>query len=314
MLSLSGIHVTTVTPFSKGTYELDLVGLAENVKLLSDSKGVSTIVPLGTVGEFPSVSTEERKKVTKTVIDSVNGKKPVIVGVSHTNHVEVIELARFAKDCGADAALLVPPTYYMKDRDEGLIQFLDFVSRKVDIGVVIYNVPGQSRTNLTPSLLMQILDGTTNIIAIKDATKDLSQLMETIRVVGKRVPVVVGAEELMYYGLLAGAVGATSSMANFVPDKIGELFDAHKRGDFRKASSLYFDFVVPFRHLDIQAITQGIPIQIAQTKETMNLLGMSGGTVRPPLLPLSSEQREKLKSILADLQILPKVSSSSRTT
>ena len=99
-------------------------------------------------------------------------------------------------------------------------------------------------------------------------------------------------------------------MANFAPGKIGQLIESHKSGDSNKARSIYFDFLVPFRHMDLQAVTQGIPIQIAQTKETMNLLGMAGGTVRPPLLPLTSEQRERLKTILADLNILPKVTTS----
>ena len=310
MLDFSGIHVTTVTPFLEKTYEIDYAGLRNNITFLSESEGIASVVPLGTVGEFSSVSTEERKKVTKIVVDAANGKKLVTVGASHTNHVEVIELARFAKDCGADAVLIVPPTYYMKDRDEGLIKFLELVSGSVDIGIVLYNVPGQSRTNLTPQLLLKILDKVNNIIAIKDATKDLSQLAETIKVVGKRVPVIVGAEELMYYGLIAGGIGATSSMANFAPDKIGDLLDLTNQAMTAKLRSIYFDFLVPFRHMDLQAVMQGIPIQIAQTKETMNLLGMAGGTVRPPLLPLTNEQRERLKLILADLDILPKVTTS----
>jgi 4-hydroxy-tetrahydrodipicolinate synthase len=312
LFDFRGIHVTTVTPFVPKTYDLDLRGLAENISFLSDSAGISSIVPIGTVGEFPSMSTEERKKVTKTVVDAANGKKPIIVGVSHTSLTDVIDLARYAKDSGAHSVLLVPPTYYMKDRDEGLIEFLDLVSRRIDIGVVLYNVPGQSRTNLTPGLLMKLLQRVENIVAVKDATKDLSQLAETIKTVGKRIPVVVGAEELMYYGLLAGGVGATSSVANFAPDKVGELFEANHMGNHEKAKSLYFDFLVPFRHMDINSVIQGIPIQIAQTKETMNLLGLSGGTVRPPLCPLTQEQGERLKSILADLEILPSMQRSIR--
>jgi len=310
LLDFSGIHVTTVTPFLEKTYEIDYEGLRSNIKFLSESDGITSLVPLGTVGEFSSVSTEERKKVTKIVVDAANGKKQVTVGVSHTNHVEVIEFAKYAKDCGADAVLIVPPTYYMKDRDEGLIKFLEVVSNSIDIGIMLYNVPGQSRTNLTTQLLLKILDKVNNIVAIKDATKDLSQLAETIKVVGRKVPVIVGAEELMYYGLIAGGTGATSSMANFAPEKLGQLIESHKAGNSKKARSLYFDFLVPFRHMDLPAVIQGIPIQIAQTKETMNLLGMAGGTVRPPLLPLTGEQRERLKTILADLDILPKVTTS----
>ena len=305
MLDLTGIHVTTITPFREKTLELDLPGLAENTRFLSESKGITGIVPLGTVGEFPSVSTEERKKVIESVLDSASGRKTVIAGVSHTNHVEVIELARHAKDCGADAVLIVPPTYYMKDTDEGLIHFLEVVASRADIGLVLYNLPQTARTNLTPSLMLKILDRVPSIVGLKDGTKDLSQLAESIKVVGKRIPVVVGAEELMYYGLIAGGKGATSSIANYAPDIVGHLINEHLAGNHDRARSLYFDYVVPLRHLELTAVMQGVPIQIAQTKVTMNLLGMAGGTVRPPLVPFSDEQKIKLKALLEQLKIFP---------
>jgi dihydrodipicolinate synthase/N-acetylneuraminate lyase len=305
MLDLTGIHVTTITPFREKTLELDLLGLAENTRFLSESRGVTGIVPLGTVGEFPSVSTEERKKVIETVLDSSKGRKTIVAGVSHTNHVEVIELARHAKDCGADAVLIVPPTYYMKDSDEGLIHFLELVASKADIGLVLYNLPQTARINLTPTLMTKLLDRVPGIVGLKDGTKDLSQLAESIKVVGKRIPVVVGAEELMYYGLVAGGRGATSSIANYSPDIIGDLINTHLSGNHEKARSLYFDYLVPLRHLELNAVMQGVPIQIAQTKETMNLLGMAGGTVRPPLVPFSTEQKTRLKALMERLRIFP---------
>ena len=305
MLDLTGIHVTTITPFREKTLELDLPGLAENTRFLSESKSITGIVPLGTVGEFPSVSTVERKKVIETVLNSASGRKTVIAGVSHTNHVEVIELAKHAKDCGADAVLIVPPTYYMKDNEEGLIHFLEIVGSHTDIGIVLYNLPQTARTNLTPWLMQKILDRVPSIVGLKDGTKDLSQLAESIKVIGKRIPVVVGAEELMYYGLVAGGRGATSSIGNYSPDIVGDLIHAHLSGNHEKARSLYFDYVVPLRHLELNAVMQGVPIQIAQTKDAMNFLGMAGGTVRPPLVPFSAEQKVRLKALLEQLKIFP---------
>jgi 4-hydroxy-tetrahydrodipicolinate synthase len=305
LLDLTGIHVTTITPFKEKTLELDIPGLSENTRFLSASRGITGIVPLGTVGEFPSVSTEERKKVIETVMDSASGRKTVIAGVSHTNHVEVIELARHAKDCGADAALIVPPTYYMKDTEEGLINFLEFVTGKIDIGLVLYNLPQTARTNLTPNLMLKILDRVPGIVGLKDGTKDLSQLAESIKVIGKKIPVVVGAEELMYYGLVAGGRGATSSIANYSPNEIGDLINSHLAGNHEKSRSIYFDYLVPLRHLELAAVIQGIPIQIAQTKATMNLLGMAGGTVRPPLVPFSDAQKSRLKALIEELKIYP---------
>ena len=296
MLNADGIHVTNVTPF-KDSLELDLNGLKENMGLLVES-GVSSIVPLGTVGEFAALTKEERKQVAECVIDAVNGKKTTVVGVSHTSFAEVVELARHAKDCGADAVLLVPP-YYYKDKDEGLVSFFRLISDRVDIDMVLYNVPGLTKVNLTSTLLGKILDGVDNIVAIKDATKDLTQLTDTIRTIGKRVPVIAGTEEISYFGLLAGSPGATSAMANFAPDLVVDMHKAIKRNDVPTATSIFFEKILPFRHLDVSAVLQGIPIQNVYVKETMNILGLHGGRVRPPLTELTAEKMDELKRFVA---------------
>lgn len=302
MLNFEGIHVTTITPFKSKTYELDLDGARENARFLVESD-VSSIVPLGTVGEFASLSKDERLKLAEVVLDQINGKKKTIVGVSHTSFVEVIDFAKHAKDCGADAVLLIPP-YYFKDREEGLISFLKLVSSKVDIGMVLYNVPGLSKINMTSTLLSKILDTVDGIVAIKDATKDLTQLADSVETIGRRVPVIAGAEELSYYGLLAGSPGATSGMANFAPDLVTEMFDSIRAGKHDRARSLFFDKMLKFRHLDVPGVLQGFPIQNVYIKEAMNLMGMPAGPVRPPLSPLSDERREELRRVLHGLNLV----------
>ena len=302
MLNFEGIHVTTITPFKSNTYELDLDGARENVRFLLESD-VSSIVPLGTVGEFASLSKDERLKITEVVLDQINGKKKTIVGVSHTSFVEVIEFAKHAKDCGADAVLVIPP-YYFKDREEGLISYLKLVSSKVDIGMVLYNVPGLSKINMTSTFLSKVLDTVDGIVAVKDATKDLTQLADSIETIGRRVPVIAGAEELSYYGLLAGSPGATSGMANFAPDLVTDMFDSMKAGKHDRARSLFFDKMLKFRHLDVPGVLQGFPIQNVYIKEAMNLIGMPAGPVRPPLSPLSDERREELRTVLHRLNLL----------
>jgi 4-hydroxy-tetrahydrodipicolinate synthase len=302
LFNFEGIHVTTITPFKNKTYELDLDGARENVKFLLDSD-VSSIVPLGTVGEFASLSKEERMKVAEAVLDEVNGKKKTIVGVSHTSFVEVVELAKHAKDCGADAVLVIPP-YYFKDREEGLLSFLGLVSSRVDIGIVLYNVPGLSKINLTSALISKILDNVDGIVAIKDATKDLTQLVDTVNTIGKRMPVIAGAEEISYYGLIGGSPGATSGMANFAPDLVTDMFDSIKAGKHDRARTLFFDKMLKFRHLDVPGVLQGFPIQNVYIKEAMNLIGMPAGPVRPPLSPLSDDRREELRRALHGLNLV----------
>ena len=296
-----GIHVTTVTPF-KRNFELDLPGAIQNVKFLLETE-ISSIVPLGTVGEFASLSNSERKKFVERVVDAINGKKMAIVGVSHTSHMEVIDLAKHAKDCGADAVLVIPP-YYYRDKEEGLITFLELVSMKVDIGIVLYNV-GFSKVNLTSNLLEKILSQVDSVVAIKDSTKDITQFTDTVATIGKRIPVIAGAEEISYYGLLARSLGATSAMANFAPNLLTEMYKAVAKGDLKVASSLFFNRILKFRHLDVPSVLQGLPVQIAYVKEAMNMLGMAAGPVRPPLTPLTQEKRDELKRVLHELHFLP---------
>jgi len=123
-------------------------------------------------------------------------------------------------------------------------------------------------------------------------------LADTIRTVGKRVPVIAGAEEISYFGLLAGSPGATSAMANFAPNLVVDMYRAIKKNDIPTASSIFFEKILLFRHLDVAAVLQGFPIQIVYVKEVMNLLGMHGGSVRPPLTQLTHEKKEELKRVL----------------
>ena len=110
------------------------------------------------------------------------------MGVSHTNHVEVIELARYAKDCGADGVLIVPPTYYLKDNEEGFMKFLEVVTKSIDIGLVLYNLPLVTRTNLTPALMLKILDRINGIVGLKDGTKISRSSPRRLRWWEKRSP------------------------------------------------------------------------------------------------------------------------------
>src|SRR2546427_12546898 len=128
--------------------------------------------------------------------------------------------------------------------------------------MVLYNVPGLSKVNLTGALLSKILDRAENIVAIKDATKDLTQLADTIRTIGKRVPVIAGAEEISYFGLLAGSPGATSAMANFAPNLVGDMDRAIKKNDIPTASSIFFEKILLFRHLDVAAVLQRFSLPI----------------------------------------------------
>jgi 4-hydroxy-tetrahydrodipicolinate synthase len=149
------------------------------------------------------------------------------------------------------------------------------------------------------------LDRAHNIIAIKDATKDITQLTDTIRMIGKRVPVIAGAEEIAFFGLAAGSRGVTSGMANFAPEIPVSMCRAANEGRLEEARSIFIERLLRFRHLDVPGLLQGYPIQNAYIKEAMNIIGMAGGVVRPPLVGVSDEKIPDLRETLEHLRLVP---------
>jgi 4-hydroxy-tetrahydrodipicolinate synthase len=266
-----------------------LEALRENVRFQIEN-GVHGLVPLGTTGESPTIKEEERKLIKKTVVDEVNGKIPVIVGTGTYSTEEAVRLSKEAQDLGADGLLVVAP-YYNKPTQEGLYLHFKAISEAVDLPIIVYNIPGRTGVNVEVQTLVR-LSQFDNIVAVKEASGNLAQVMDIIEALGDRITVLSGDDNLTLPIMALGGKGVISVISNLLPKPLVELVEAALKGDFKKAKELHYHLLPLFKAAFIE--TNPIPI-----KTMMNLVGMKAGPCRLPLCNMQPHNLEKVKKILS---------------
>ncbi len=269
--------------------EVDFEGLRENVRFQIEN-GVHGLVVLGTTGEAPTIKEEEKIQIIKTVIEEVNGKIPVIVGAGTYSTAETIKQSKIAKDLGADGLLIVAP-YYNKPTQEGLYLHFKSVSESVDLPIIIYNIPGRTGVNIEVQTLAR-LSNLDNIVAVKEASGSIVQVMDTIEMLGKRLTVLSGDDNLTLPIMALGGKGVISVISNLLPRPVVELTESALKGDFNKAQQIHYKLLPIFKAAFIE--TNPIPI-----KTMMNLVGMKAGPCRLPLCNMQNHNLEKVKKVLA---------------
>ncbi|MDT7887012.1 MAG: 4-hydroxy-tetrahydrodipicolinate synthase [Thermoproteota archaeon] len=287
-MNFVGVITALVTPF-KEDYSLDLEALRENVRFQIEN-GVHGLVPLGTTGESPTIKEEERKLIIKTVVDEVNGKIPVIVGTGTYSTEEAVRLSKEAQDLGADGLLVVAP-YYNKPTQEGLYLHFKAISEAVDLPIIVYNIPGRTGVNVEVQTLVR-LSQFDNIVAVKEASGNLAQVMDIIEALGDRITVLSGDDNLTLPIMALGGKGVISVISNLLPKPMVEFVEAALKGDFKKAKELHYHLLPLFKAAFIE--TNPIPI-----KTMMNLVGMKAGPCRLPLCNMQPHNLEKVKKILS---------------
>jgi len=286
-MEIKGNIPALVTPFTKEN-EVDEEGLRNNIEHLI--KDVHGLVPCGTTGESPTLSHEEHKRVIEITVESANGRVPVIAGTGSNNTDEAVELTRHAEDVGADAALLIAP-YYNKPTQEGIIEHYRKIAVSVNIPLIIYNIPGRTSINITPETLCE-LSKQENIVGVKEASGDLGQMMKIRSLCG--LTLLSGDDNLTLPLLSIGGIGVISVASNIVPKEVSAMVAAFEKGDLKKAREVHYSLMPLFKALFIE--TNPAPI-----KEAMNLLGLSAGHVRLPLVNVKESTREELRRVLKDL-------------
>lgn len=263
--------------------------LRENVRFQIEN-GVHGLVPLGTTGESPTIKEEERKLIIKTVVDEVNGKISVIVGTGTYSTEEAVRLSKEAQDLGADGLLVVAP-YYNKPTQEGLYLHFKAISEAVDLPIIVYNIPGRTGVNVEVQTLVR-LSQFDNIVAVKEASGNLAQVMDIIEALGDRITVLSGDDNLTLPIMALGGKGVISVISNLLPKPMVEFVEAALKGDFKKAKELHYHLLPLFKAAFIE--TNPIPI-----KTMMNLVGMKAGPCRLPLCNMQPHNLEKVKKILS---------------
>ncbi|QYR19503.1 dihydrodipicolinate synthase family protein [Paenibacillus sp. sptzw28] len=281
MTHFEGVYVAMVTPFTDA-YEVDYKRLRELCDRLI-SGGVDGLVPTGSLGEYATLSGEERAKVVETVIEAAAGRVPVVVGTAAPSTEQAVGWVRHAKAAGAAGVMALPPINYKPLRHEVIAHF-EALS-EVGLPIVAYNNPHDYKVDLTPDFLAE-LSRIENIVAVKEFSGDIRRIHDILEKTG--LEVMVGVDDLAMEGPLFGATGWISGVPNALPQEGAQLFRLAREGRLKEALPLYRR-LLPLFHYDAS------PQLVQSIKYMMELSGFPVGPTRPPRLPLPAADYEAIK-------------------
>ena len=288
----SGAMVAIVTPFSEG--QVDYETLTELVEFQLEN-GIDGIVPVGTTGESPTLTYEEHKRVIECVVETVNGKVPVIAGTGSNSTAEAIELTAYAKKVGVDATLQVAP-YYNKPMQEGFYEHFKAIAEEVDLPVVLYNIPGRcGGAGMTPETIAKLAE-LENIVAIKEATGSLEQASEIAMLCD--LTILSGDDSLTLPLASVGGKGVISVVANIVPADVKAMTDLILEGDLVSARKWHRKLFALSKNM-LTLATNPIPIKAA-----MAMLNMCSDELRLPMTNLNEKQETVIRKSLKDYGLL----------
>ena len=297
MFKPSGILPALVTPFTEDGKEVDEEQLRKLVNSCIEL-GVSGVVPCGTTGEFVNLSVEEKRRVIDVVVDEVDGRVAVVAGTGGSGTDEALEMTRYAKDAGVDAALVVTP-FYLKPTDRGIYEHFYTIATEVDLPIILYNIPQCTGVWLTWQMVEDLAD-VPNVVGLKDSSGELRYMLAVLEKVRDKINVMCGYDEVVLGALASGASGAILASANVIPDRWVEIYELVRRGDLEGARE---------RQFGIQKIARIIARSGAVgVKEALNMMGLRVGPVRRPLSvggELSYEAREELRIELERIGKIP---------
>jgi 4-hydroxy-tetrahydrodipicolinate synthase len=247
---------------------------------------VDAIIVLGTTGESPVFSIDERKKIIETVIEEVKGKTKVIVGTGSNDTRKSVELNKIAEELKADAVLVVNP-YYNKGTQESLIEHYKFISERTSLPILLYNVPSRTGMNVLPETVVKIAEACKNVIGVKEASSNISQIAQLISIMPKGFSVWSGNDNETLPIMALGASGIISVFSNAYPVELKLLTSAILKNDFAVARELNNKYLSMMNSLFVE--TSPIPI-----KYVMSKLGLCENILRLPLVPVTPKVEKLL--------------------
>ncbi len=287
-----GVFSALITPFKDG--RIDSAALERLIDHQIDG-GVNGIVPCGTTGESATLDHDEHKTVIRDTIEIVNGRVPVIAGTGSNATAESIDLTRFAKEVGADGALLITP-YYNKPTQEGLYQHYKAVTDSVDLPLVLYNVPGRTALAMDESTVNR-LSKLPNIVAIKEATANMELASRLHRDCDGALTLISGDDATFYPFLAVGGQGVISVSANVAPVQMSALWQTWNNGDVAAARRTHEQLLELHQLLFVE--TNPIPVKAAAA-----MMGLCGPELRLPLTPMDGAHEPALRRALANLGLM----------
>jgi 4-hydroxy-tetrahydrodipicolinate synthase len=281
-----GSLVAIVTPFVNGKLDEKRFNSLLEFQI---KNGTSGIVPCGTTGESATLSLKEHERVVEITVQTVAGRVPVIAGAGSNNTAEAIRLTRYAKSAGADGVLLISP-YYNKPTQKGIYLHFKAIAEEVDIPIVLYNIASRTGINIEPDTVAKLAQ-IKNIVAIKEASGNLSQMAQIVKVCGDNIALISGDDALTLPVLSIGGIGVISVVANIVPAQTAQLIKLFEDGKIKEAREVYYQLLPLVKAMFIE--TNPGPV-----KQALGMMGLVKPELRLPLSPMLPDNEEKLRQVL----------------
>lgn len=288
-----GAITALVTPFRNGA--IDEEAYRAHIEWQIE-QGIHGLLPCGTTGESATMTHDEHESAIRICIDQTKSRVPVLAGSGSNNTAEAISLTRFAKDVGADGALLISP-YYNKPTQEGLFLHYKAINDAVSMPLFVYNVPGRTGSNVLPSTLARMHRELPDVIGVKEASGDLAQISEVIELCGDKFILFSGDDATVLPTLSLGGRGVISVTSNVAPAKMAALCNAWDKGDIEEARYIHFSLAALSRAMFMES--NPIPVKTA-----LMLMGRMEAEFRLPICPLLQKNLPALRSALEQSGLL----------
>ena len=281
-----GVGTAIATPFTDDGVNYDEYG-----KLLDDQidAGVSAVIVCGTTGESATMSEDEKKQLIKYTIDKSNNRIKVIAGTGSNNTMQAIKMSKYAEEAGADGLLIVTP-YYNKTTQDGLIAHYKAIADSVDLPIILYNVPSRTGVNILPETCYK-LSQIDNIVGIKEASGDISQVAKIANLCGENFSIYSGNDDQVIPILSLGGKGVISVLSNVMPEYTVEMVNSYLNGYTVQAGRMQVEAIDMINALFCEV--NPIPV-----KYVLNKMGYDFGKPRLPLVELSDSSKEKVDKVL----------------
>jgi len=290
--SLKGVYTVLVTPFT-AQGDVDYAGMKRNIEWLI-TKGIHGLIPLGSTGEFASLSESQKSRIMETVSEVVRRRIPVVTGTAAETTEKAIANAKEAEKAGASGVLVLPPWYYTPSQDELVVHFRR-IADSIGIPIMLYNNPFSSKVDIQPATAARLSE-TANIRYIKESSGDIKRITAIRMLTEDRMSVFCGWEDMAYESLLLGARGWVCVIGNIAPRAAADLFDLIvERRDIDGAWKLYRTMLPMLRMLEYAGKTQKI------LKHALDRMGLCGGQSSSPKLPLEEELKTQVEQLMREL-------------
>lgn len=290
---LRGMGVALITPFKEDeSVDYDAIMRLVDYQL---QNGTDFLAILATTAETPTLSSDEKDRIKKLIIERVKGQIPIIMGVGGNNTKSVVETLKNEDFTGIDGILSVVP-YYSKPSQEGIYQHYKAIANATNLPIVLYNVPGRTGVNMTAETTLRIARDFKNVVAIKEASGNITQMDDIIKNKPANFNVISGDDGITFPLITLGAVGVISVIGNAFPREFSRMTRLALAGDYANALKIHHRFTELFDLLFVDGNPAGV-------KSMLNAMGMIENKLRLPLVPTRITTFEKIRAVLNELNI-----------